>query len=67
MRYRVYTDQVEEISTIHEETCRFVTNRKSNLRPDNWWHGPYARLTDAENKAQRMGTLVVGRCSVCTP
>ena len=63
--YHVYTDQPTRKSTIHMETCRWFLGRRSSLRSDNWWHGPY--MTKAEAMSSNMNVGTVRECGTCHP
>ena len=67
MKYQVYTDLAERRATIHEATCRYVLSRRDTLKDDNWWHGPYETLSDAENSVEHQTIRNIRRCSVCAP
>ena len=63
--YRVYTDQTNKRSTIHDESCRYFQNRKSTRLSDNWWHGPYASKEQARSSPKNVGAL--HECGACRP
>ena len=63
--YGVYTDLAFRYSTIHSGSCWHYQNRKRNLRPDNYWHGPYASKAQARSSSKTVGQ--VRECGNCKP
>ena len=67
--FQVYTDHPTRTSTIHDEKCRYYLRRKpdEDRLPDNWWHGPYDTIEQAEAKARDQHTVHLRKCRVCSP
>ena len=63
--YGVYTDLLFKYSTIHRGSCWNYRNRKTNLRPDNYWSGPYASKEQARSNSKTVGQ--VRECGNCKP
>ena len=63
--YGVYTDLAFKYSTIHRGSCGHYRNRKRNLRPDNYWSGPYASKEQARSSLKTVGQ--VRECGNCKP
>ena len=66
MTIYVYTDLATKYSRIHKALHdggggRYE-KRKRCSKPDNWWHGPYSTLEDAEAAAIGTKTSKVEVC-----
>ena len=67
-RFYVYTDQETGTSRIHHEHCNHC-NKGEGVRdrrlPNNYWHGPYESVPEAEAALQTCGAVI--KCGTCKP